>query len=66
MSRFLHFVNFPSSPPEMHPQHHEIEFCLTHKSKLSSTPTPKREFLSVSVSVREKIGSSYNILVSPF
>jgi len=44
--RLLHLPSFPSSPHQIHPQHHEILFRLTHKSNLSYTHTPKREFLS--------------------
>jgi hypothetical protein len=39
---FLHFVSCSVLPPEKHPQYHEIEFYLTHKSKLSYIYTPKK------------------------
>jgi hypothetical protein len=45
-SPLLHLKSFPSSPHRRHLQHHEIVIYLTHKTKLTYTHTPKRNFLS--------------------
>jgi hypothetical protein len=34
------------SASELPPQHHEVEFGLTHKGNVSDTPAPKSDFLS--------------------
>jgi len=35
------------------PQHHAVGFGLTHKARFSYSPSPKRDFLSLKVVLRE-------------
>ncbi len=44
--RALRRTRHQSWPRKSPPQHHEVEFGLTHKANSSYTPSPKKKFLS--------------------